>query len=153
MAHRQREYQLSSDLLSEEDIMILGKIDHMDFTVGDLKKTQEYLVKKLGFTFLRRNEHEDKSISVELTSPASDFVIQIHEASQEELRMRREQPEFPLYFNHIAFKVDNIDESFKALKNKGVSFRRTAPTLNPVTGRTLANALDDAGRPWIQLTD
>ncbi len=134
--------------------MILGKMDHIDFTVGDLKKTEEYLVKKLGFTFLRRNEHEDKSISVELTSPASDFIIQIHEASQEELRRRREQSsEFPLYFNHIAFKVDNINEAFKALKNKGVSFKSTAPTLNPVTGRTLANAIDDDGRLWIQLTD
>jgi len=134
--------------------MILGKMDHIDFTVGDLKKTQEYLVKKLGFTFLRQNEHEDKSISVELTSPASDFVIQIHEASQEELRRRKEQSsEFPLYFNHIAFKEDNINEAFKTLKNKGVSFKSTAPTLNPVTGRTLANVIDDDGRLWIQLTD
>ena len=134
--------------------MILGKMDHIDFTVGDLKKTEEYLVKKLGFTFIRRNEHEDKSISVELTSPANDFVIQIHEASQEELKRRREQSsEFPLYFNHIAFKVDNINEAFNVLKDKGVSFKNTAPTLNPVTGRTLANAFDDDRRLWIQLTD
>lgn len=134
--------------------MILGKIDHIDFTVGDLKKTEEYLVKKLGFKFLRRNEHEDKSVSAELTSPTGDFVIQIHEANEEELRRRREQSsEFPLYFNHIAFKVDNINEAFKALKNKGVSFKGTAPALNSVTGRTLANALDDNGRFWIQLSN
>lgn len=134
--------------------MILGKMDHLDFSVSNLKKTQEYLVKKMEFTFLRQNQHDDKSISVELSSPAGDFVIQIHEASEEALRKRREQSsEFPLYFNHIAFKQDNINEAFEALKKKGVSFRNKAPTLNPVTGRTLANAVDEDGHHWIQLTD
>ena len=134
--------------------MAISKIDHLDFTVGDLKATEEYLVNKLGFTFQRWNVHEDKTISAELTSPAGDFVIQIHEGSQEELNKRREQlAELPFYFNHIAFKVDNINETFKELKEKGMVFRRSAPALNPVTGRTLANAVDNAGRAWIQLTD
>ena len=29
--------------------MALGKIDHMDFTVGDLEKAEEYFTEKLGF--------------------------------------------------------------------------------------------------------
>ena len=29
--------------------IVLGKIDHMDFTVGDLGKAEEYLTEKLGF--------------------------------------------------------------------------------------------------------
>jgi catechol 2,3-dioxygenase-like lactoylglutathione lyase family enzyme len=133
--------------------MALGKIDHMDFTIGDLEKAEEYFTKKLGFKFLRRIEHQDKSISSELTSPAGDFILQLHQGSEEELKKRRERaPEWSLYFNHIAFKVDDINKEFKELKSKGVSFKGTAPMLNPVTGRTLANAADADGRYWIQLT-
>ena len=133
--------------------MALGKIDHMDFTVGNLEKAEEYFTEKLGFKFLRRNEHQDKSISSELTSPAGDFILQLHQGSEEELKKRGEQaPEFSLYINHIAFKVDDINKEFEELKSKGVSFKGTAPMLNPVTGRTLANAADADGRYWIQLT-
>ncbi len=133
--------------------MALGKIDHLDFIVGDLEKAEEYFTEKLGFKFLRRNEHQDKSISSELTAPAGDIILQLHQGSEEELKKRGEQvPEFALYINHIAFKVDDINKEFEELKNKGVSFKSTAPVFNPVTGRTLANAADSNGCYWIQLT-
>ncbi|MBM2824723.1 MAG: hypothetical protein HW402_387 [Dehalococcoidales bacterium] len=134
--------------------MTLGKIDHIDFTVSDLEQAEEYLTKKLGFKFLRRNEHQDKSISTELTSPAADFIIQIHQGSEETLKKRKEQAaECPLYFNHIAFQADDINKVFKELKSKGVSFKGTAPALNPATGRTLANIVDADGFHWIQISD
>lgn len=133
--------------------MALGKLDHMDFTIGDLEKAEVYFTEKLGFKFLRRNEHQDKLISSELASTVDDVIIQLHQESEEELKKRREQaPEWSLYINHIAFKVNDINKKFKELKSKGVSFKGTAPMLNPVTGRTLANAADVEGRHWIQLT-
>ena len=133
--------------------MALGKLDHMDFTVGDLEKAEEYFIEKLGFKFLRRNEHPDKSISSELTSPAGDIILQLHLGTEEELKKRSEQSfEFSLYINHIAFKVEDINKEFEELKSKGVSFKDTPPTLNPVTGRTLATAADSERRYWIQLT-
>ena len=58
-----------------------------------------------------------------------------------------------LHFNHIAFKVADINKEFEELKNKGVSFNRPAPMFNPTTGRTLASVLDEEGHSWIQLTD
>ncbi|MFC1983515.1 VOC family protein [Chloroflexota bacterium] len=134
--------------------MALGKIDHLDFTIGDLENAEEYFTKKLGFKFLRRIEHQDKSVSSELSSPAGDFILQLHQGSKEELKKRRERaPEWSLYFNHIAFKVDDINKEFEELKSKGVSFNRTAPTFNEATGRMLANAFDQEGHSWIQLTD
>ena len=133
--------------------MALGKIDHMDFTIGDLEKAEEYLTKKLGFKFLRRIEHQDKSISSELNSPAGDFILQLHQGSEEELKKRRERaPEWSLYLNHIAFKVDDINKTIKELKSKGVSYKGTAPMFNPATGRTLAAVFDEEGRFWIQLS-
>ena len=134
--------------------MALGKIDHMDFTVGDLAKTEEYLTKKLGFKLLRRNKHKDNSISSELTSPAGDFILQIHQGSEEELKKRRVQPpEWDLYFNHIAFAVADINRELKELKGNGVLFKNTSTPFNPITGRTLANIVGEDGCSWIQLSD
>ena len=134
--------------------MALGKLDHMDFTVGDLDKVEDYFTKKMGFKFLRRIEHQDNTVSAEFEAPAGDFVIQIHQGTEEQLKNRRERaPEWSLFFNHIAFKVDDINKEFKELESKGVSFKTTAPKLNAPTGRILANSFDDEGRHWIQLTD
>ncbi len=132
--------------------MVLGKIDHIDFTVGDIKKTEEFMIKKMGFTLLRKNVHADKSISHELTSPAGDFIVQIHKASEADLKKRREDTSVPpMYFNHIAFKVDDVDVASGTLKSKGVSFK-DATHVNPVNGRKVVTANDDEGRSWIQLS-
>lgn len=134
--------------------MTLGKIDHMDFIAADLEKAEEYLVKKLGFKPLRRMEHQDKSISSELTSPAGDFVLQIHQGDEKQLQEKREQAlNQSLFFNHIAFKVDDINKAFKEIKSKGVSFKRDSLIFNPASGRTLANTVDEDGHFWIQLCD
>ncbi len=134
--------------------MALGKIAHIDFTIGDLEKAEAYFTKKLGFKFLRRIEHQDKSISSEFTSPAGDFILQLHQGSAEELKERRERsPEWSLFLNHIAFKVDDINKSFEELKSKGVLFNSPTPMFNPASGRTLANIYDEDGRLWIQLSD
>ncbi|MBA7695359.1 hypothetical protein ES703_103985 [subsurface metagenome] len=133
--------------------MALGKIDHIDVSVDDLEKAEEYFTKKLGFKLLRRTEHGGKSI--ELQSPAGDFLFDFHQESDEEVykAWKEEAPGGPLFLSHIAFKVDNINKEFEELKSKGVSFNSNAPGFNPTTGRTLANVADADGRFWIQLTD
>ncbi len=134
--------------------MTLGKIHHISFTIDDLEKAEEYLIKKLGFKLLRRIEHRDKSISSELTSPAGDFVLQLHQGDEEKLKNKREHAlEGSLFFNHIAFKVDDINTAFKELKSKGVSFEANSPKFSRATGRATANLVDEHGRIWIQLTD
>ncbi len=134
--------------------MALGKINHIDFTVDDLDKAEEYFTKKLGFKLLRRTEHGGKSI--ELTSPAGDFFFDFHQGSEELYKTERERAYNtggPCHFSHIAFKVDDINKEFEELKSKGVSFREDALVFNPTTGRTLANVPDADERYWIQLTD
>ena len=128
--------------------MALGKIDHIDFYVDDLEKAEEYFTKKLGFKLLRRTEHLGKSI--ELTSPAGDCLLELHQES-EEARNKRESFPGGLHFGHIAFKADDINKEFEELKSKGVSFLEDAPTFSPPTGRTLAHILDADGHFWIQL--
>ncbi len=132
--------------------MALGKIDHIDITVDDLEKAEEYFTKKLGFKFLRRTKHGGKSI--ELQSPAGDFFFDFHQGNEELYKAWREKtPGGPLHFNHIAFKVDDINKEYEELKSKGVPVRpEDAPGFNPTTGRTLAAVPDADGRNWIHLS-
>jgi len=133
--------------------MALGKIDHIDLTVDDLEKAEEYFTKKLGFKLLRRTKHGGKSI--ELQSPAGDFFFEFRQMTDEirdEYKTEQEASRWPIYFNHIAFKVDDINKEFEEMKSKGVPFSSDAPYFNPTTGRTLAPAPDADGRFWIQLT-
>ncbi len=133
--------------------MALGKIDHIAFIVDDLEKAEEYFTKKLGFKLLRRTKHGGKAI--ELTSPAGDFFFDLKQGSEEVYKdMREKRPGWPYHFNHIAFKVDDINKDFEELKSKGVPFLRDAPRFNPTTGRTLAPFEDADGHMWwMQLTD
>ena len=130
--------------------MALGKIDHIAFIVDDLEKAEEYFTKKLGFKLLRHTMHGGPSI--ELQSPAGDFFFDFHQGSEEEYKQAREQPGGSCHFNHIAFKVDDINREYEELKSKGVSFSSDAPEFNPTTGRTLTEVSDADGRFWLQLT-
>ncbi len=134
--------------------MVLGKIDHIDFTVDDLEKAEEYFTKKLGFKLLRHTMHGGPSI--ELQSPAGDFFFDFHQGSEEVYKQAREQPGGSCQFNpilgHIAFKVDDINKEYEELKSKGVPVHPDGPGFNPTTGRTLVDVNDANGRYWIQLT-
>ena len=52
--------------------MALGKIDHVDLSVCDLKKAEKYFTEKLGFKLLRYTEPKK---SVEVQSPDGDFFF------------------------------------------------------------------------------
>jgi len=131
--------------------MALGKIHHIDITVDDLEKAEEYFIKKLGFKLLRYTEHGGKAI--EISSPAGDFFLDLHQGSEKRYKALREKTTLgPCHFGHIAFKVDDINKEYEELKSKGVSFREDAPVFNSSTGRTLAGAADADGRYWIQLS-
>ena len=130
--------------------MALGKIDHIDFYVDDLEKVEEYFTKTLGFKLLRHTMHGGPSI--ELESPAGDFFFDFHQDSEEGKQAMSVPRQFHPTFNHIAFKVDDINKEYEELKSKGVPVDPEDPGLNPDTGRILANITDANKRFWLQLS-
>ena len=130
--------------------MALGKIDHIDVSVDDLEKAEEYFTKKLGFKLMRRTY---EGTGIELTSPAGDFFLDLHQGTEELYKRERERPGGAGHFQHIAFKVDDVNKEVEELKSKGVSFVGDAPGFNPVSGRTLAGINDADGCYWLQLSE
>jgi catechol 2,3-dioxygenase-like lactoylglutathione lyase family enzyme len=130
--------------------MALGRIDHIAVHVDDLGKAEEYFTKKLGFRLLRRTVQHGGG-AIELVSPAGDFHFDLLQESEKQYQAAMETPPGLPHVYHIAFKVDDINKEVEELKSKGVSFR-SAPKVNPATGRTVTTLADSDGRFWFQLS-
>ena len=118
--------------------MIRG-IDHIELIVRDFDEYIDFL-QKLGFELLTHTKHHGES--AELKPPGDDQpIFEIHQATGEEV----------IGVNHIAFRVDDVNQAHDALKGLGIAFAGP-PKLVEATGRTNINLRDPDG--WrLQLVD
>jgi catechol 2,3-dioxygenase-like lactoylglutathione lyase family enzyme len=118
--------------------MIRG-IDHIELIVRDVDEFIAFF-QQLGFQLLTRTSHHGASAELQLPGP-NQPIFEIHQVSGEE----------NIGVNHIAFKVDNAQETYEELRSKGMTSLRT-PNFVPATGRTTVNFRDPDG--WrLQLVD
>ncbi len=118
--------------------MLLG-IDHIEIIVRDVEEHVAFY-EKLGFEVLLRSSHHGGSAELKLPGE-NQPVIEIHKVSGEE----------NVGVNHIAFKVDNAQETHQEITGKGITPER-APHFIESTGRTNINMRDPDG--WrVQLVD
>ncbi len=118
--------------------MLLG-IDHIEIIVRDVEEHVAFY-EKLGFQVLLRSSHHGGSAELKLPGEGQP-VIEIHKVSGEE----------NVGVNHIAFKVNNTQETHQEITGKGISPER-APHFIESTGRTNINLRDPDG--WrLQLVD
>jgi catechol 2,3-dioxygenase-like lactoylglutathione lyase family enzyme len=118
--------------------MVRG-IDHIELIVRDVEETIAFF-EKLGFRTLTRTRHHGTSVEMQLPGD-SQPIFEIHQVTGEE----------NIGVNHIAFKVDNAQDTYNELLGKGVKTMR-APNYVQATGRTTVNMRDPDG--WrLQLVD
>jgi catechol 2,3-dioxygenase-like lactoylglutathione lyase family enzyme len=118
--------------------MIRG-IDHIELIVRDVDEFIAFF-QQLGFQLLTRTSHHGASAELQLPGPHQP-IFEIHQVSGEE----------NIGVNHIAFKVDNAQETYEALRSQGITSLH-APNFVPATGRTTVNFRDPDG--WrLQLVD
>ena len=110
--------------------MIRG-IDHIELIVRDFDEYVDFM-KTLGFEELSRTSHHGQS--VELRAPGENQpIFEIHQAGGEEV----------IGVNHIAFRVDDPNEAYEALRSTPVNIK--APNFVESTGRTTVNLRDPDG--------
>lgn len=118
--------------------MIRG-IDHIELIVRDVEEFIAFF-QKMGFKVLTRTSHHGASAELQLPGD-NQPIFEIHQVGGEE----------NIGVNHIAFKVDNAQESYEELQGKGVKTLR-APNYVKATGRMTVNFRDPDG--WrMQLVD
>ena len=118
--------------------MIRG-IDHIELIVRDVDEFIAFF-EKMGFKVLTRTSHHGASAELQLPGD-NQPIFEIHQVGGEE----------NIGVNHIAFKVDNAQESYDELLGKGLKTMR-APNFVKATGRMTVNFRDPDG--WrMQLVD
>jgi catechol 2,3-dioxygenase-like lactoylglutathione lyase family enzyme len=118
--------------------MIRG-IDHIELIVRNVDEFVTFF-EAMGFKLLTRTRHHGTSVEMQLPGD-NQPIFEIHQVDREE----------NIGVNHIAFKVDNAQETYKDLLAKGVTTMRV-PNYVVATGRTTVNLRDPDG--WrMQLVD
>jgi catechol 2,3-dioxygenase-like lactoylglutathione lyase family enzyme len=118
--------------------MIRG-IDHIELIVRDVEEFVAFF-EKMGFKVLTRTSHHGASAELQLPGD-NQPIFEIHQVGGEE----------NIGVNHIAFKVDNAQQSYEEFQGKGLKMPR-APNYVKATGRMTVNFRDPDG--WrLQLVD
>jgi len=132
--------------------MAFGKINHLEFLVDDLEEAVKYFTEKLGFELVRRFDVDwGFGKAVEVRAPNGTEIFELHQVTDEFKEQIKKAPGW-VYFNHIAFEVEDIDKEYEGLKSKGVEFSGP-PHFTPASGRKLAQTREPDGREWIQLQE
>jgi catechol 2,3-dioxygenase-like lactoylglutathione lyase family enzyme len=113
--------------------MIKG-IDHIDIAVRDVDEATE-VFQKMGFKLVRRTSHHEGT--AELKLPGNNQpIFDLHPVTAH-------HGEDYTGVIHIAFKVDDVQETYDELRGKGIVFSKgQSPHLTKSTGRTLVNLSD-----------
>lgn len=121
--------------------MLLKKVHHVAIIGSDYKKSKAFYVDLLEFTVIRENYREDKE----------DYKIDLAFGDMEiELFIIKDAPARASYpencgLRHLAFAVENVDETVQWLQTKGI---QTEPVrCDTFTGKKMTFFQDPDGLP------
>lgn len=118
---------------------MVKQIDHIELIVRDVAAYEEFFT-ALGFKVVLRSNHHGGSVELQLPGP-NQPVFEIHKVCGEEV----------IGVNHIAFRVDDVNEAYALFQQKGYEIIG-APRFSTHTGRTNMNGRDPDG--WrVQICD
>lgn len=92
--------------------MKLTALHHIAIIVSDYKKSKEFYVDKLGFEIIRENYRQGRD-DYKLDLKMGDIELEIFGVNNPPKRVTRPEA---CGLRHLAFKVDNIDETIGELK-------------------------------------
>jgi methylmalonyl-CoA/ethylmalonyl-CoA epimerase len=98
---------------------MIKEIDHIGIAVNDLKKTMSIYRDILGLKFMGSEEIEEQKIIL-ATFLAGEVKIELVQSTHPDGPIRKFIEKRGEGIHHIAFRVENIDESLKELSAKGV---------------------------------
>ena len=91
-------------------------IHHVAILASDYKKTKEFYVEKLGFEVIRENYREDREdYKIDLRLGDSELEVFV-------VKNAPARPNYPeaLGLRHLAFTVEDIEDTVKRLNEKGI---------------------------------
>lgn len=103
----------------------LNHIQHIGIPVTSIK-TSETFYEKLGFKNVMATTFQyNKGTGYVVMMKMNDMIIELYQMPEAELKEIRERRNG--HIDHIAFDVDDIDNTFKELKNNSFNVLEEAP--------------------------
>lgn len=98
---------------------MVTKIDHIGIAVKNLDETLKFYEDVLGIKCVSQEVVEEQKVKVAFL-PIGDTEVELLESTSEDGPIARFIEKKGEGIQHIAFKVDNIEEAIKELEEKGV---------------------------------
>ena len=98
--------------------MELSAIHHVAIIVSNYERSREFYVNKLGFSVVRENYRPDKK--------DWKLDLRVNDTTELELFAPENPPKRPSYpeacgLRHLAFRVENIEQTIEELKKLGIA--------------------------------
>ena len=116
-------------------------IHHVAIIVSDYEKSKKFYVEQLGLPIIRENYRKERN-DYKLDLKVGDIELEIF--GMENVNNRVTEPE-DCGLRHLAFKVENIEETVKSLNLKGVQTEKIR--LDEYTQKRMTFFRDPDGLP------
>jgi methylmalonyl-CoA/ethylmalonyl-CoA epimerase len=107
---------------------MIAKIDHIGIAVANLDETVKFYSEMLGMKVAKTETHAEQKVKVAFL-PVGDTELELLEPTDPESAIARHIKNKGEGIQHIAFRVENIEQAILDLKGKGMRFIDEKPRI------------------------
>ena len=122
--------------------MLFDSIDHIAIISSDYQKAKDFYVDKLGFKVKREVERKDRDDFIITLEAPNGILIELFIEKNPPRRVTRPEA---AGLRHLAFRVQDIEESVEKLNKKGIETEEIR--IDPQNGKRMTFFMDPDGRP------
>ena len=122
--------------------MLFDSIDHIAIISSDYQKAKDFYVDKLGFKVKREVERKDRDDFIITLEAPNGILIELFIEKNPPRRVTRPEA---AGLRHLAFRVQDIEESVEKLNKKGIETEEIR--IYPQNGKRMTFFMDPDGLP------
>ena len=122
--------------------MLFDSIDHIAIISSDYQKAKDFYVDKLGFKVKREVERKDRDDFIITLEAPNGILIELFIEKNPPRRVTRPEA---AGLRHLAFRVQDIEESVETLNKKGIETEEIR--IDPQNGKRMTFFMDPDGLP------
>ena len=122
--------------------MLFDSIDHIAIISSDYQKAKDFYVDKLGFKVKREVERKDRDDFIITLEAPNGILIELFIERNPPRRVTRPEA---AGLRHLAFRVQEIEESVEKLNKKGIETEEIR--IDPQNGKRMTFFMDPDGLP------
>ena len=122
--------------------MLFDSIDHIAIISSDYQKAKDFYVDKLGFKVKREVERKDRDDFIITLEAPNGILIELFIEKNPPWRVTRPEA---AGLRHLAFRVQDIEESVEKLNEKGIETEEIR--IDPQNGKRMTFFMDPDGLP------